>query len=246
MNFKEIVKKSHYKDENGVIFLGNCIELIGQIPNKSINLIIADPPYVISRKSNFHTMPDRKNSRTGTTFGEWDKEFENEEWIKLCYNKLKNNGSIIIFNDFKKVTIIYDICKNVGLEYKDTLIWKKTNPMSRNRNRRYIPDVEMLQWYVKGKGWIFDRQDEKYESCIKFYPSESRGGFKRYHKTQKPLKLIKDLNQIHSNRNDIILDPFLGSGTTAIASKELNRKYIGIEIEEKYCNKSIERLRDIK
>jgi DNA modification methylase len=216
------------------IYKGDCVELLKQI-DFEVDLIIADPPYVISKESNFHTMPDRKNQRTGTNFGEWDKEFDNNEWIELAYQKLKKGGSIIIFNDFKKATKIYNIATEAGFEYKDTLIWHKTNPMPRNRDRRYIPNIEMIQWYVKkGSKWTFNRQNEKYESCILSFPSESGGGFKRYHPTQKPVKLIEYLLLIHSNPNDIILDPFIGSGTTALACINKNRRYIGFEINQKY------------
>ena len=76
----------------------------------NVNLIIADPPYVISKESQFHTMKDRKNPRTGTTFGDWDKEFDNRPWIEKSFEVLKPGGSMIVFNDFKKIflVLIYD------------------------------------------------------------------------------------------------------------------------------------------
>jgi len=131
------------------------------------------------------------------------------------------------------------------LEYKDTLVWKKKNPMPRNRDRRYVPDVEMMQWYVKGKGWIFNRCNERYESCVKEYSSESGGGFKRYHETQKPIELIKNIIKIHSDEGMLVVDPFLGSGTTALACEDLGRKWVGVEKEEVYCKIVTDRLGDI-
>ena len=110
--------------------------------NLKVDLIIADPPYVISKKSQFHTMKDRKNPRKGTDFGEWDKEFNNKPWIKKSYELLNKGGSLLVFNDFKKATEIINYAQNLGFVYKDTLIWKKTNPMPRNRDRRYVPDIE--------------------------------------------------------------------------------------------------------
>lgn len=227
----------------------DCVEGMRNLLNnygECIDLIIADPPYVVSKESNFHTMRDRKNQRTGTHFGNWDIEFDNNEWISFAYKVLKPGGSLIVFNDFKKATIIYDIAERCGFEYKDTLIWHKTNPMPRNRDRRYIPNVEMIQWYVKKGKWTFNRQNEKYEGCILSYPSESGGGFKRYHPTQKPVKLIEYLIRIHSNENDIILDPFMGSGTTGVASLNLNRNFIGFEINEEYVQIANERIKNIQ
>lgn len=213
-----------------------------QIQDESIDLIIADPPYVISKESNFHTMKDRKNARTGTNFGKWDMDFDNDPWITESFKTLKPGGSLIVFNDFKKSSIVVDIATNAGYVYKDTLIWKKTNPMPRNRDRRYIPDVEMLIWFVKPGKWTYNRQNEKYESSILPFAVESGGGFKRYHPTQKPVKLIEYLLSIHSNEGDIILDPFMGSGTTAIAAINTNRNFIGFELDKNYYDICINRI----
>lgn len=226
------------------IYNKNCILGLNRMikENMKVNLIIADPPYVISKKSQFNTMKDRKNPRNGTDFGEWDKEFNNRPWIKKSYEVLNNGGSLLVFNDFKKATEIIKYAQKAGFVYKDTLIWKKTNPMPRNRDRRYVPDVEMIIWLVKPGKWTFNRQNLKYESSILSFASESGGAFKRYHPTQKPTKLIEYLIKLHSNENDLILDPFMGSGTTAISAINTKRNYIGFELEKKYfdvCEKRV-------
>lgn len=208
-----------------------------------VDLIIADPPYVISTKSQFHTMKDRKNPRNGTDFGEWDKEFNNQPWMNRAYKLLHKGGALLVFNDFKKATNIINIAQKAGFIYKDTLIWKKTNPMPRNRERRYVPDVEMIIWFVKPGKWTYNRQNDKYESSVITVPSESGGGFKRYHPTQKPLKLIQHLIQIHSNQGDLVLDPFMGSGTTAIASMKCGRNFIGFELDNEYYQCSCKRIK---
>ena len=211
-----------------------------------VDLIIADPPYVVSRDSNFHLMKDRKNPRKGINFGEWDIKFDNNLWIKNSFKLLKEGGALIVFNDFKKASLINEIATEVGFEYKDTMIWEKTNPMPRNRERRYIPNIEMIQWYVKKGKWTFNRQDEKYESSILTFPSESGGGFKRYHPTQKPVKLIEYLIKIHSNKGELVLDPFMGSGTTGVSSLNLDRHFIGYEIDSKFVSIANERIENIQ
>lgn len=218
----------------------DCIIGLSELTKNNIcaDLIVADPPYVISRKSNFHTMKDRQNARTGTSFGEWDEEFDNKPWIQAAAQNIKDGGSIIIFNDFKKISTVIEIATQCGLEYKDVVIWKKTNPMPRNRDRRYAPSIEGMVWFVKKKKvkWTFNRQDQSYENPIMEVASESGGAFRRYHPTQKPVKLIEKLILIHSNPGDLVIDPFMGSGTTAIAAINTNRHFSGFELNEEYCS----------
>ncbi len=225
------------------IYNEDCVKGMDQIEKETIDLIIADPPYGISTKNNFATMKDRKNHRTGTYFGDWDKNFSNKEWIEKSFDLLKRGGSLIVFYPFSKATRVYNLAISSGYIYKDTLIWHKTNPMPRNRDRRYVQNIEMAQWYVKkGNKWTFNRQDPKYESCIFSCPSESGGGFKRYHPTQKPVRLIKHFIKIHSNPGDKVLDPFMGSGTTAVAALNTGRKYIGFELDKHYFDLAEKRL----
>lgn len=225
------------------IYNRDCLEGMKQLEEQSVDVIIADPPYQISKPSQFSTLKDRTNQRTGTYFGEWDDNFDNQPWIKESFRVIKKGGSLLVFNDLKKISIIIDIAIQNGYLYKDTIIWNKSNPMPRNRDRRYVQDIEVVLWFIKPGGkWIFNRQEENYESCIKRFPSESGGGYKRIHPTQKPLKLIENLMKIHSNENQIILDPFMGSATTAIAAINLNRIYIGFEIGEKYYKSSVRRI----
>ena len=214
--------------------------------NQEVDLVLTDPPYVISRENKFHTMKDRVKPRTGIEFGAWDEEFDNQPWIEKSFEILKPGGSLVVFNDFKKISYIIEIATKVGYEYKDSLIWNKTNPMPRNRDRRYVPAMEIMVWFVKPKGkWTFNRQNDVYETGLFQYPSESGGGFNRIHPTQKPVKLIKQLISIHSNEGDLILDPFMGSGTTAVAANELDRNYIGFEIDSNFFEKSLNRINGI-
>lgn len=220
------------------IFNKDCVEGISSLISDgvSVDLVVADPPYVISRQSNFHTMKDRKNARTGTSFGEWDEEFDNAPWIEKSFEALRDGGSLIVFNDFKKVSDIIEIANNAGFEFKDVIVWEKTNPMPRNRDRRYVPSLELMIWFVKKKKakWVFNRQDSSYQSPVMRYASESGGAFKRYHPTQKPVKLIEEIIRIHSNEGDLVLDPFMGSGTTAISALNTGRNYVGFELDKDY------------
>ena len=222
------------------------LKAIDGIEDESIDLILTDIPYNISRGSGFVGY-DKKNkrNRTGLDFGEWDKEFD-VNGLDALVPKLKKNGSMLMFSAFEQITDLVNVFSDMVL--KDKIIWQKTNPMVRNRDRRYISNIEICTWFVRSKKskWTFNRQDEKYESCVLRYPSESGGGFKRYHPTQKNLEMMKYLMRIHSNKGDLILDPFLGGGTTAVACVEQNRNYIGIERDEKHFKTAKERINKLE
>ena len=205
--------------------LGDCLEVMQTISDKSVDLCLTDPPYNIARKNNFATM-----GRAGIDFGEWDKGFDLFSYIDQVNRILKKDGSFVVFNDWRNLGSIADYAESKGFETKDMLRLEKSNPMPRNRDRRYITDYECAIWFVKkGAKWTFNRQDSKYQRP-KFVASIESG----LHPTQKNLNLMENLLKIHSNQGDMVIDPFMGSGTTGVACKILGRKFIGIEKEFNY------------
>ena len=218
---------------------GDCLEEMDKLINECVKVdaIITDPPYDISRNNNFQTM-----GRAGIDFGEWDKGFNQFSWIDSAYYLLNKGGSLFIFNDWKNVGEIAKYAELKGFEIKDMVRWKKTNPMPRNRDRRYITDFEVAIWLVKPKGkWVFNRLSDTYDRCEYIYPLTPKSE-KVGHTTQKPLDLMKEIIKRHSNKEQKILDPFMGSGTTGVACKDLNRQFIGIELDEKYFNIAKDRI----
>ena len=216
---------SDYRDDNIWLMQGDCLERMKEIPDGSVDLVLTDPPYNIARENNFHTM-----GRAGIDFGEWDKGADIFTYIQDVCRVLNGNGSFIVFNDWKNLGDIARFAETFGFETKDMLRLEKSNPMPRNRDRRYISDFECAVWFTKrGAKWVFNRQDEKYQRP-RFVHSIDKG----LHPTQKSLKLMEELIKIHSNENQVILDCFMGSGTTGVACKNLNRKFIGIEKDVNY------------
>ena len=207
------------------LHLGDCLEVMKQIPDKSVDLVLTDPPYNIARENNFSTM-----GRAGIDFGEWDKGFDLFSYIDQVSRVLKKDGSFVVFNDWRNLGSIADYAEKQGFETKDMIRLEKSNPMPRNRDRRYITDYECAIWFVKEKAkWTFNRQDDKYQRP-KFVACIESG----LHPTQKNLSLMENLVKIHSNENNVVLDPFMGSGTTGLACKNLNRHFIGIEQDANY------------
>ncbi len=200
------------------------------------DLILTDPPYNISMANNFRTM----KGRNGIDFGEWDKGFDLTGWIPNAISKLKNGGSIIIFNAWRNMGPIASVLEENGCLVKEMIQWQKANPMPRNRDRLYVTTCEFAIWATKGKGWTFNRQRQTYENTVFYYPIVSAK--KRIHPTQKPVELLKDLILIHSNPGDIVLDPFMGSGSTAIAAIETGRKFIGFELDGSYYDAACKRI----
>ncbi|MBF7046557.1 site-specific DNA-methyltransferase [Campylobacter volucris] len=206
--------------------------------------IITDPPYNISKKNNFHTL---NNKRQGVDFGEWDKEFDTCKWIEYFSPLVAKNGSVVIFCSYLYISFIIKKLENCGFVTKDILRWEKTNPMPRNINRRYVQDCEFAIWAVKkGAKWVFNKPlDSKYlRACFK--TSLVSGKEKTSHPTQKSLDLMKQIIQIHTNENDLICDPFMGSGTTGVASIDLKRKFVGIELDKKYFKIAKDRMQFFK
>jgi site-specific DNA-methyltransferase (adenine-specific) len=209
------------------LMLGDCLERMKEIESGSVDMILTDPPYNISKENNFKTM-----GRSGIDFGEWDKEADLFSYIDECFRVLGKNGSLIIFNAWKNLGDISSYAEKLGFKTKDMIRLEKTNPMPRNRDRRYITDYECAIWFVMPKAkWVFNRQDDKYQRPL-FKCSIDKG----LHPTQKSLSLMTQLLKIHTNVGDVVCDPFMGSGTAGVACKNLNRDFIGIEMDEDYFN----------
>ena len=214
-------------------------ELIRQ--NIKVDAVMTDPPYNISKDNNFSTM---NNPRKGVDFGHWDNNFDVCAWIGDYTKVIKDNGCIIIFCSYLYISFLIEELKKNGIDVKDVLIWKKKNPMPRNINRRYVQDMEFAIWGVKKNAkWTFNKPENKPYLRSVFETSIVSGNERTNHPTQKSLELMRDIIRIHTNPGDVILDPFMGSGTTGVAALMENRKFIGIEVNPDYFELSIKRIK---
>lgn len=212
------------------LYKGNCVELLQSIEAK-VDAIITDPPYNVSRKNNFTTM---NCVRQGMDFGEWDKDFNITEFIPVASKVLKENENFVIFNCWENLGELKRACEESNIYIKRCLVLSKSNPAPFNRNRMFVNDVEFALWGVKsskGKptGWVFNRENA-FEKCV--IPCTVQSS--KLHPTMKDLRVIEYLVKTLTNEGDTVLDCFMGSGTTGVACKKLNRSFIGIELDDKY------------
>lgn len=243
------------------IICGNCLEVLKEIPNDGVDLVLADPPYGISQKNlkiDRTNIQNRSLKRSGKKskelnydFGEWD-HFENrdellswtEQWVKECFRILKNTGNFVSFFSKSEISYFEDILNKYG-HVRQTIVWHKTNPVPQIFKVGFMSSVEFLSWATKQKGakHTFNYQLGQHHNFVE--TPICMGKERTNHTTQKPIKVISWLVEYLSKKNDIILDPFIGSGTTAVTCKELGRRYIGIEISPEYCEIARNRIKAI-
>lgn len=223
---------------------GDCLELIKQIPSNSVDLILIDPPYEISRPTNFQsgeeTGRDTDRFRISMDFGEWDKNFTGlEVVIKEGYRILRQGGTMICFYDLWKIETLKNLYDRNKFKQVRFIEWMKTNPVPINSKINYLTNArEVAVSAIKGSKPTFN---SSYDNGLYSYPI-CAGKERTIHPTQKPLSLITDLVLKHSNEGDVVLDCFMGSGTTGVACKNTNREFIGMELDEKYYKVACERL----
>lgn len=230
---------------NEVIW-GDCLDVMGHFPNGSFDLILTDPPYNISKlndnrdRSKLNSPIMRRESPLKYDFGEWDNKTREEfleftaKWLKECCRVLKDGGTFISFFNKEDISFLGWEAKKCGLRTRTIFTWCKSNPVPSFRKVNYLSATEFIWIGSKGeKAWTFNFKMQKE---MKNYMVTSNGSCYKQtkHPTEKPLSLTNHLIEIHSKHDDIILDPFAGSGTTIVSARELGRKFVGIEKNEDY------------
>lgn len=192
-----------------------------------------------------------KNDEQIITGNSWDYEFDTELWMNYIAPKVKEGGSMVIFNSYKNLGIMWKVLKEYGYEIKGIPLWLKTNPVPHLADRVYVSSMEHALWVVRtnGKddvGYTFNLpENSKFKNGVfKLSPHEKQN--ERFHTTQKPVKLFNELTRVHSNKGDLVLDTFMGSGTTAVSAVTLDRDFIGCEFGEEYFNKATNRVNKTK
>lgn len=225
-----------------MLILDDCFNYLSKIEDNSIDLILTDPPYDISKKSGFSSGKLSKFTQISIDFGYWDTEIDLDKLFKEYYRVLRKGGTLIIFYDIWKSNMIKDFANKYKFKQPRVGQWLKNNPVPVNSKINYLSNCsEYFFTFVKDKNATFNSE---YDNGIYNFPL-CHGKERLEHPTQKPLGLIKSLILKHSKEGDLVLDTFSGTGTTAVACIETDRKFICVERDEKYYQLSKSRLEQI-
>ena len=228
------------------LYLLDAFELLKQITDGSIDLVLTDPPYNIEWKENIELHGRKAFYHSYEELREWDK-LDKSFYFNLFkeFNRiLKETGSVIIFCRNELITWILEAGKDNDLDYKATIFINKTNPMPQVRKVNYLSSIESIAWLARKRKKIpytfnFKTQNEMHNLIrIPICSGKERTN----HPTQKSLRLIRFLLEVHSNKGDIVVDCFAGSGTTLVSCKQLGRNFIGCDNNEKYFKMALKRL----
>jgi site-specific DNA-methyltransferase (adenine-specific)/modification methylase len=230
------------KTEKFSIAQGDCFELIKKVKTNSVDLILTDPPYNLAKHSTGNIKFDWRKD-VNNDIADWDKKDLDpskiaDEFVRV----LKPNGNLFVFCSYNLIGKWYD-----SLDHKfdatNFMVWHKTNPVPKFFKNGFLNSCEIILccWNKKHK-WNFTNQKEMHN----FFESPICSGPERLkhpkHPTQKPLSLLKHIVKTASDEGDTVFDPFMGVASTGVAALKLNRKFVGIELEELYFEASKKRL----
>jgi len=245
------------------IIQGDCVEVLNRLPEKSVDLVFADPPYNLQLQQELY----RPNmTKVDAVTDNWDQfssfqaydEFS-REWLQACRRVLKDTGTIWVIGSYHNIYRVGTIMQDLGYWFLNDIVWIKTNPMPNFRGVRFANAHEILLWASKSRGakYTFNHHamkgfnDEKQMRSDWVIPICSgservKVNGKKAHSTQKPEALLYRVILSSSQPGDVILDPFFGTGTTGAVAKKLHRHWIGIEKEAHYIQVAAERIEKVR
>lgn len=250
--------KSYYFDNDFILFHQDSLEFLKNIKHNSIDMIFADPPYFLSNDG----ITCKSGKMVSVNKGYWDKPKEilekhsfNLKWLKLCKNILKETGTIWVSGTFHNIYSIGFALEELGFKILNNITWYKPNAAPNLSCKYFTHSTETILWAKKDTNskhlFNYDLMKEinkgKQMRDLWTFPTTKKSEKKHgYHPTQKPIVLLNRIILASTKKNNIILDPFNGSGTTGIAANKLNRKYIGIDLEKEFLDITIKRYKENK
>lgn len=216
------------------IINGDSRDYIKRIPDNSIDFIFTDPPYNIGKHSTGN-IPLPGRSAMNNDVADWDWiDFDPNEWADEFVRILKPTGNLFIFTSYNQIGKWYD-CLDNKFDASNFMVWHKTNPAPKIFKAGFLNSCELIfTCWNKKHTWNFISQKEMHnflESPICMKPERLSNP---KHPAQKPTSILEKIITIASNENDIIFDPFMGVGSIGVAALNLNRRYIGIDINYNY------------
>ena len=252
-------------DWRDTILKGDCVAALERLPEKSVDLIFADPPYNLQLEGDLHR-PDQ--SKVDAVDDDWD-QFDSfaaydaftRAWLMAVRRVLKPTGTIWVIGSYHNIFRVGAIMQDLGFWILNDVVWRKTNPMPNFRGRRFQNAHETMIWATrdpKAKGYTFNyeamkaanddvqmRSDWLFPICTGAERLRDENGDK-VHPTQKPEALLARVLLSSSKPGDVILDPFFGSGTTGAVAKRLGRHFVGVEREQRYIDAALDRIAAVR
>ena len=260
--------KPYFQEGNFVIYHEEALKVLNQFEKEGVlfDLIYADPPYFLSNDG----ITCKSGKMVSVNKGDWDKSegFEQDvnfidSWLKECRKVLKENGSIWVSGTMHIIYKVGYLLEKNDYDIINDIIWYKPNAPPNLSCKYFTHSQEIVLWarksknsqhtfnYEKMKFWNntkdkLKNKDKQMRSVwsIPLIPKAEKEYGK--HPTQKPLELLNRIIMSSSNEGDLVLDPFMGSGTTGVVCNILNRKFIGIDTSKEYLDLAINRFRDTK
>ena len=244
------------------IYQGDCLEILKTFPDKSVDLVFADPPYNMQTEGEL--LRTDGSSFSGVT-EKWDKfnslhdyDVFSKQWLTECKRVLKDDGAIWVIGSFQNIFRLGYIMQDLGFWILNDVIWSKPNAVPNFGGTRFQNSHETLIWCSKSKGskYQFNYKTMKHLNGDKQMKSVWNIGIcignerlkdtegKKIHSTQKPEQLLYNVILSTTKVDDLVLDPFFGTGTTGAIAKRLGRHYVGIEREESYIKAATKRIQN--
>ena len=255
----------YYERENIKLFKGDCLKVLETIPENTVDMIFAYPPYMLSNGG----ITCQAGKVVSVNKGDWDKSKGFDEdlefhirWINACRRVLKPNGTIWISGTYHSIYACGYALQKSNFKILNDICWYKPNASPNMTCRYFTASHETLLWAkkeekakhtfnyetMKNGSWGNDKikKPNKQMRSVWEIPT-TKASEKTFgkHPTQKPLELLRRIILASTNKNDLILDPFTGSSTTGIMALGLERKFIGIDIEKEYLDLSIKRFEEV-
>lgn len=239
MNLSELYDIADYQDNLGMLFNCDTLEILSKLEDESINLIVTDPPYKTTSRGNAGNsggMLQKDINKKGKVFD--NNDINIKKYASELYRILKDGSHCYIMTNHINLIEMLNEMTNVGFHFIKSLIWDKGNKIM---GQYYMSQFEYILFFRKGKGIKINNCGTSDILSIANKKTKDENG-KNLHDTEKPIELMKILIENSSKENDVILEPFMGIGSTILACKELNRRYIGIEIDKIYFDIATKRI----
>jgi modification methylase len=243
------------------VIVGDCVAQMATLPASSVDLVFADPPYNLQLQSDLKRPDD---SRVAGVDDDWDKfssfaEYDafTRRWLSACKRVMKPSATLWVIGSYHNIFRVGAILQDLDFWILNDVVWRKTNPMPNFRGRRFTNAHETMIWAARdpgGKGYTFNyealkagnddvqmRSDWTLPLCTGDERLKGNDG-KKLHPTQKPESLLARVILSASRPDDLVLDPFSGTGTTGAVAKKLGRRFVGVERDPAYARAALRRI----